>query len=464
MSRSNERGSSTHLTTASPLSTEGTDVVRIRRLVLVFAPESTASASVMLATDSVAIGREPTGPGALTIPDTEVSRVHAVAELDPAEDRYWIVDRESRNGIFVNGVKALRAPLVHGTVIRLGRSLVTYAEVEIQRGEALEPETPALRGQSLVMQRLRGEIGLVAPGDVPVLVLGETGVGKERVAEEIHRRSGRKGPFIGVNCASIPENLAESELFGHASGAFTGAKERSDGLFVAADGGTLFLDEVGELPAALQPKLLRALAAGEVRAVGKTEARKVDVRIVAATHRDVAADVAAQTFRGDLFARLSGWTLKVPRLAARKDDVLRLARGFLEKSGGLARISASAAEALVLFDWPFNVRQLEQVLGAAAIRAAREGIVQLGHLPPEIAAPVAARRAVGGKPVGTTSEPPIEAIVARDEVPSAEDLKKVLKRFGGNLAQVADFFGKDRRQVYRWAEKYGIDVTTFRDG
>ena len=449
------------MTTASPFSTGGEGTIRVRRLVLVYAPQTSAATIATLIREPVEIGREPHGTHALVIPDTEVSRVHAAAEYDEGDDAWSIVDRGSRNGIYVDGVKTTRARLADGSVVRLGRSLLVLSECHMRSGESLEPESPALRGHGLAMQRIRGEIALVAPRNVPVLVLGETGVGKERVAEEVHRLSGRKGAFIAVNCASIPENLAESELFGHASGAFTGAKEKSDGLFVAADGGTLFLDEVGELPQPIQAKLLRALATGEVRAVGKSEARKVDVRIVAATHRDVSGAVAAQSFRGDLYARLSGWTLTIPPLRARKDDVLRLARIFLARAPEPPALSANAAEALLLYDWPFNVRQLEQVLGAGAIRAAKDGTLRVSHLPDDIAAPLATRREAAPT---RKSEPPLASMVARDAVPSADDLKLVLTRFGGNLAQVAEFFGKDRRQIYRWAERYGVDVDSFRSG
>jgi DNA-binding NtrC family response regulator len=425
----------------------------------VFAPETSSASIATLTRESIEIGREPSGAHALTVPDREVSRVHAAAEYDEAEDAWWIVDRGSRNGILVDGVKTARAKLRHGSVVRVGRSLIVHSDTAMRAGEPLAPETAALRGNSLAMQRVRGEIDLVAPRDIAVLVLGETGTGKERVAEEIHRLSGRGGAFVAVNCASIPESLAESELFGHAPGAFTGAREKSDGLFVAAHRGTLFLDEVGELPIALQPKLLRALAAGEVRAVGKSEARKVDVRIVAATHRDMSGDLASKAFRADLYARLEGWTLRLPPLRDRREDILRLARLILDRSPGPPALTANAAEALLLFDWPFNVRQLEQVLAVSAIRAAKEGTLRVAHLPEALGAPLAVRRETAAK---RPSEPPLEVRVARDTVPSASALTLVLSHYRGNLAEVAHYFGKDRRQIYRWAERHGIDVDSFR--
>jgi transcriptional regulator with GAF, ATPase, and Fis domain len=297
-----------------------------------------------------------------------------------------------------------------------------------------------------------------------VLVLGETGVGKELVARELHRASGREGAFVPVNCAAIPEQLAESELFGHVAGAFTGAGARSDGLFVSADGGTLFLDEVGELPPVLQPKLLRALATGEVRAVGAAAARRVQVRVVAATWRDVVADTDG--FRRDLLARLAGWTIPVPPLRDRRDDLLPLAAGVLAAQPGAPALSASAAEALLLHDWPRNVRELEQVVAAAAVRAGPAGVIGLEHLPEALATRVTARDAgdVAGPDAAASREavPPLELLVDRTATPDEPTLRMVLERLDGNLVKVAELFGRDRKQIYRWLERYGLDAESFR--
>ena len=320
----------------------------------------------------------------------------------------------------------------------------------------------ALVGNSQPMRRLRGDIAMVAPKGIPVLILGETGVGKELVAEEIHRQSGRPGPFMAVNCAALPEALAESELFGHVAGAFTGAAKRSEGLFVTANGGTLFLDEIGECPATVQAKLLRALAKGEVRAVGASDVTMVDVRIIAATNRDLAAEIA-EGFRADLFSRLSGWTQRIPPLRERKDDILPLAAMFLARVAPGVSISTNAAEALLLYHWPFNVRELEQVMGAAGVRAASVGRVRCEHLPEHIAAVLGAR-GMQREAVSQYQQaaPAVALAVARDGVPGRDDLLAVISYFGGNIAQVAEYFGKDRKQIYRWAERYQIDVNAFR--
>jgi DNA-binding NtrC family response regulator len=425
---------------------------RVRQVRVVFSPAPVTGGTVTLGEGAVVIGRDPDGERSLALDDAQVSRSHA--RLEPDGDGWRIVDLRSRNGIYVDGERTAQAPLRHGTVVRIGRSLLVFVEVAVPAGARLEPETRSLWGQSAAMQIVRGEIAAVAPRDLPVLILGETGVGKERAAEELHRLSGRRGAFVPVNCAAIPENLAESELFGHAAGAFTGAVQRTDGLFVAAEGGTLFLDEVGELPPSVQPKLLRVLANREVRAVGRAEARTVDVRVVAATHRPL----AEPEFRADLFARLAAWTVAISPLRERRDDVLRLAHRLLEASGSTLTLSAGAAEALCLYDWPRNVRQLEQVVAAATVRAEGEGVIRAAHLPEDIGRPLTAR-------AGETerAEPPLELVVPRDSVPGEKDLRLVIDRLGGNLARVAAYFRKDRRQVYRWVERLGIDVGAYRN-
>jgi two-component system response regulator HydG len=342
----------------------------------------------------------------------------------------------------------------------VGASVLIFEDLELPAFAALEPETETLPGPSVALQRVRAEVKLVAPQTVPVLLLGESGVGKEVVAEELHRQSGRQGSFVPVNCAAIAPELAESELFGHAAGAFTGATRRSEGLFVAAQGGTLFLDEIGEMPFELQAKLLRALARGEIRPVGAAQATTVDVRIVAATNRDVHAAAREGTLRGDLLARLMGWMLRLPPLRHRAEDVLALSRRFLERRGHRAEMTADAAEALLLHDWPYNVRELEHLITMAAVRAAGNALSR-EHLPQELIQRLR-DRAFTAPTSAIAPEVPLELLVPRDHMPTSDGLKQVLEYFGGNMARVADFFQKDRRQIYRWAEKLGIDPGGFR--
>ncbi len=437
---------------------DGDAPARVRQLVVVASPSPGSSRTVTLTHAPLVLGRAPEGPRTLVLEDDEVSRSHTTIEYDAAHDAYVLVDRGSRNGTHVGGVRVTRAPLGDGSVIRVGRSLLVFVETALAAHEVLAGEAHGLLGQGLRMQRLRGEIARVAPTILPVLVLGESGTGKELVAGALHAESGRKGPLVAVNCAAIPEALAESQLFGHVPGAFTGASARNDGLFVAADGGTLFLDEVAELPAAVQGKLLRTLATGEVRPLGRTDPRTVDVRLVAATHRDVARGVATDTFRGDLLARLAGWTLRVPALRERREDILHLAAAFLARSGAI-ELTTSAAEALLLYAWPYNVRELEQVLAAAAVRAGPEGRLRAAHLPPELVASLGARAASSTR---RPARPPLAVLVPPDRVPDGEALRVAFERLDGNLARVAEHFGRDRRQIYRWLAQAGIDVASLR--
>ena len=228
-------------------------------------------------------------------------------------------------------------------------------------------------GRCPAMLALRERIAKFAAADAPALVTGESGTGKERVACAIHALSRRsKGPFVAENCAAIPESLLESVLFGHKKGAFTGAVKDHPGHFVAATAGTIFLDEIGEMKPAMQAKLLRALQDGEVRAVGDTKARKVDVRVVAATNQDLEASVKAGRFREDLYYRLNVLRLELPPLRARGDDIVLLARRFLAeaaaRAGRVVALSPEAEQALRAAKWPGNVRQLQnEMLRAAAL-------------------------------------------------------------------------------------------------
>jgi len=251
-------------------------------------------------------------------------------------------------------------------LLQENRRLRRLADADAIEGEIL--------GHSSEIQAVRGLIARVAPSDAPVLVTGESGTGKELVARAIHAQSPRaKHPFVVVQCGAIPENLVESELFGHERGAFTGADRKRTGLFEAAHGGTLFLDELGELPLTVQPVLLRALQFGEVRSVGGNRVQRVDVRVVAATHRDLLQEVEEKRFREDLYYRLSTLVIEVPPLRTRRSDALELARIFLEreavKLGTPLAFAAGSLEALARLEWPGNVRELENAVTRLATLA-----------------------------------------------------------------------------------------------
>jgi two-component system response regulator AtoC len=261
---------------------------------------------------------------------------------------------------------------------RILRTLVARGDEDV-----FQPASPAMRA----VDRL---VGKVAPTDSTVLVTGESGTGKGVVAKLIHQRSERaSGPFIPVNCGAIPENLIESEFFGHLKGAFTGADRARKGLFLEADRGTLFLDEIGELPLSLQVKLLHVLESKEVRPVGGEQVRRTNARIVAATNRDLRERVAEGKFREDLFFRLSAFQIEVPPLRARREDIAGLLDFLLARSGkrfGIHRklsLDPDALETLLAYAWPGNVREVENVLGRAAILA-EDGRISLADLPSSI--------------------------------------------------------------------------------
>jgi DNA-binding NtrC family response regulator len=265
------------------------------------------------------------------------------------------------------------------------RSLSNKAEALETRLKAAEGGSPKMVGETGAMREIRKLIDTVAPTDATVLILGETGTGKELVARAIHESSLRSGqPFVPVNCGALPENLVESELFGHRKGAFTGADSNRKGLFEVAAGGTLFLDEVGELDKSVQVKLLRFLESGEIRRVGENDPFRVDARVLCATHRDLGEMTTTGEFREDLYFRINTFEIRLPALRDRKDDIPLLARGLLERFGArkgiVATISDAALQALASHDWPGNVRELANVIERATILAGANP-VGTEHLP-----------------------------------------------------------------------------------
>jgi DNA-binding NtrC family response regulator len=281
-----------------------------------------------------------------------------------------------------------------------------------------------------------------------VLIQGETGSGKELVARAVHSISGR-GRFVAINCGAIPANLIESELFGHAKGAFTGADRERRGLFEEADGGTLFLDEVAELPLLLQSKLLRVLQFGELRRLGDTEERKVDVRVIAATHQDLEVAVAEGRFRQDLFYRINVLSLSVPPLRERAADIPLLADRFLaevaKREGRPApQLSSEAAQAMMRYSWPGNVLELQNVVERAAVLAPGP-VLGTDDLPPEIRGAAPAR--------GATTLIGQDVTVADLE---RQHILAVLDQVDGNRSRAAEVLGIPRRTLYRRLEEYGV--------
>lgn len=434
----------------------GQRIARLPRLIVVHCPDEHAVGRLIVVEiegDPIVIGRRAGEGSGVSLADKSLSRAHA--RIEPREGEVAIVDLKSRNGVFVDGRRVDETKLEHGTVIRIGGTLLLYEVAELKPTELLRPAKPPLLGPSLAMQRVRGLVETAAPDSLPVLITGESGVGKELVASELHASSGRKGALVTVNCGALPAELVESELFGSLAGAYTGSTGPREGLFRAAHGGTLLLDEIGELPLSLQPKLLRALSTGEVRPIGSTKSEPVDVRVVAATNREPEAAVAAEEFRGDLLARLKAWEIDVPPLRERKEDILALVHELDELP---TRITPDVGEALLLYGWPYNVRELIQTLSAAWVRSGKEEPFQLDHLPDELVEPLVGRFSDSGG----SAPIPLALRVRPDVDPDEGGLRFCLTHFQGKVSAVAKYFGRQRYQIYRWCERFGLDPDDFR--
>ena len=332
----------------------------------------------------------------------------------------------------------------------------------------------ALLGRSPLMQELFRQLDCIAPSDVTVLVHGESGSGKELVARALHEASGRRrGRLVGFNCAAVPESLEESELFGHEKGAFTGAVAQRKGCFEEANGGTLFLDEVAELSPTLQAKLLRVLQERTFRRVGGSTDIRSDFRVVAASHRDLAAEVTKGRFREDLFFRLAVFELEVPPLRARGDDALVLAERFLADAARPLTLSPEARQVLVAYRWPGNVRELQNAIQRAAVVCTGD-VVRVQDLPRRVQGlaepearpgPTASARAAEAPNVAPNVAPDGAPAEAEDPRPPGDGslrsmeramLEQALLRTGGNVAEVVRQLGIGRTTVYRKLKKYGL--------
>jgi DNA-binding NtrC family response regulator len=322
------------------------------------------------------------------------------------------------------------------------------SELAARRSEAGQSSYHGILGRSRPMRALLATIRRVASGQGPVLITGESGVGKELVARALHCESDAAGgPFVPVNCAGIPEHLMESELFGHESGAFTGATRSRSGLFAEAAGGTLLLDEVGELPVTMQAKLLRVLQDGSVRKVGANREERLDVRVIVATNRDLERDVATKRFRADLFYRLATYIVEVPPLRARPGDVRLLATHFVERQsqGRELVVSPELIEALEAYSFPGNVRELESIV-EHAVTFSKGTTLALSDLPTRV------RDSLHGTERDRGTIPP--ALLADGEILTLQTLSeryiaRVLELTGGNKRRAATLLGISRQKLYR---------------
>ncbi len=310
-------------------------------------------------------------------PDTEAVVLTGKSSLDTAIAAL-------RHGAFDYLTKPCRLIEIESLLKRVGeKRKLTQQNRALQHQVRRLEGTPRLIGNTLSMKKVQMLVGKVAPTNSTVLILGETGTGKELVARGVHEQSARADrPFVAINCGALPETLIESELFGHCKGAFTGADEHRIGLFEVADGGTIFLDEIGELPKAMQAKLLRVLESGEIRRVGENKTTTVDVRVVCATHRDLPKMVAEEYFREDLMYRINTFEIQLPPLRDRIDDIPDLARHLLSRNrcGSSAELAEDAIDALRNHIWPGNVRELANVIEHATILC-DAGPIRREHLP-----------------------------------------------------------------------------------
>jgi transcriptional regulator with GAF, ATPase, and Fis domain len=425
--------------------------------------------------DEVRFGRGPRGAErerrtlTLRFPDGRMSSAHGSLQLRGG--RWILEDLHSKNGAIVDGAVARSAVLADGSVFELGHSCFVFRQARLERelpphlaGDVAAdqlPEWPAgMATFSPGLAWVYDDLLRLAARPVSIVIGGETGTGKELVARAVHARSGRTGAFVAVNCGALAPTLIESELFGHRRGAFSGAVADRRGLVRAADKGTLFLDEIGELPLAAQATLLRVLQEREVLPVGEDRAVAVDLRVVAATLRDLDQRIAAGGFRDDLYARLAGHVVALPALRERREDFGLLLAALLPRTADV-RFTPVALRALLRHDWPRNIRELEQCLSAASALAPG-GVIDRDHLPPGIRNPRAAEASpeVGEireiREVGEVAELDDDDRVLRDR------LVALFAAHDGNVAAVAAALGKQRQQVYKWIKRLAIDLSAYR--
>ena len=375
---------------------------------------------------------------------SDVSRRHAALRSGGPGRPVEIADLGSRNGIRVNGRQVATAPLHAGDVVRVGGWVAVVTDAP---GEFKQIAPGLLGGPTL--QRALAPMGRAAGTMLPIVLGGETGTGKEVVTRAIHAWSRRPGPLVAVNCAALPEALAEAELFGYRRGAFTGAERASVGFFRGAEGGTLLLDEISELPLPLQAKLLRVLEEKEVQGLGEARPVPIDVRIVAAGQQPLTEVVRQGRFRGDLLARLDGLTVRLPPLRERREDVPRLFSYFLNDltQGQVPAIEHDLIERLCLHDWPFNVRELVLLVRRLIALHDAASTLRATDLPARMGA-VAEHPVV--QPKGAPEPVELPALVA------------ALRAAGGNVARAAATLGITRQRAYRLMEGQAIDLENLR--
>ncbi len=420
------------------------------------APGLPARARLQIVGDELYVGRRadgvPVTANAAVLEDGLVSGQHA--RIMRGAGGWDLEDLGSKNGTFVDNVRAEgRTRLRDGALVFLGNHvgvfrMVSSIELDAMKAELVSPLGPvatASPGLAVACDRLRR----LAQSEGELLIVGETGVGKEVYARAVHEASARRGRFVAINCAAIPRELVESELFGYRAGAHSTAHSAKAGLIEEAEGGTLFLDEIGEMTPEAQIKILRFLQDRELTPLGSTRPRRMDVRIVAATNRTISTGKGSSGLRDDIVARLGAAPIHLPPLRNRIEDIGALAAYFLGAAHAQGvKFEQPAFRALSLHTWPLNVRELEKIVSTAAVLTGGKPIA-LRDLPEPIAKAAALPAAPGTRrPTGPS--------------PTAAQLEELLRRYDGNVADVSRELGKHRAAVWRWIKKFGLGPQKFR--
>ena len=468
--------------------------LHLRRIKLVYQPKTGRAQEFIFDKTPISVGAMEDND--LVIEDDTVSRYHC--RLLQERETYVLQDLESTNGTFINRVRIREAWLTPGCTINLGDTSLSFTPVDetMEIKPSNRDRFGGIIGQNVKLREIYGILEKVAPTNATIVIEGETGTGKEVVAHAIHQASSRADkPFMVFDCSAVPDNLIESELFGHEKGAFTNAISTRQGVFELANTGTIFLDELGELGLEMQPKLLRVLEQREVKRVGASKAAKVDVRVIAATNRDLEEEVKAGRFRQDLFYRLSVVRIRLPALRERKDDIKLLVAHFLNnlsfnrKADGQPKVRGVTAEALELmiaYNWPGNVRELLNMCERAVSFA--EGLEITAEDLPDYVRNVSpsgngprkiiATSAVDPKEEAPKSLPVTPVQIATDTVPAGhlemtfKDAKEkwvssfereyilhLLKKNNNNISHAARESDIDRKYFRKLMKKYEIDCS-----
>jgi transcriptional regulator with AAA-type ATPase domain len=399
----------------------------------------------------------------VNVPGRSMSARHARILRTP--DGWVCEDLGSTNGSYINGRRISTTDLRDADVLELGHTIFLLRSAmptppgtpdrhEVTPQDALDPGFATVLPHHAV--KLAAIARLAASG-ISLLLLGETGTGKEVLARSLHARSGREGAFVAVNCGALPDSLVESQLFGHVRGAFSGATRDEPGLVRASHGGTLFLDEIGDLPKSSQAALLRVLQEREVMPVGGTRAVKVDLRVIAATHRPLKDLVAKGAFRADLYGRLAGFVTVLLPLRQRQEDIGLIVGSLLSTTVGPRprAFAPDVGRALFTYRWPLNVRELQQMLASSALLAT-DGVVERSHLPDSITGQAAAQVAIASDPSADRRD------LGEVDAQLLDELTAQLKAHRGNVAGAARAMGKAPMQLHRWMKRFGVDPSRFR--